>query len=335
MSPPLVTVLIDTYNYGHFIEEAIDSVLAQDFPAERMQIVVVDDGSTDDTAERVKKYGSRIQYFYKPNGGQASAFNLGLNKAQGEIVALLDADDYWLPQKLRRITEEFEKHPEAGMVYHQLMQFEMASGKREPAKFVALSGDLRAGGNSIFWHVPHATSCLAFRRECLECVTPVPEGLRTQADGYVSTLAAFAAPILAIPECLAVYRIHGQNLYSAEEYDVTPEVRRRRVEVRAILMRELRGWLGAHGYDTEHGGVRAFLERWRLYQEKDEFLLAPPGRVRYFRHLLLYNRCYWRHMGVKLRLINYANALGALVVGYKHFYLLDKWREGLRGTLRR
>jgi glycosyltransferase involved in cell wall biosynthesis len=77
-------------NYGHFTEEAIDSVLAQDFPAEQVEIIVVDDGSTDDTGERVKKYGSRIRYFYKANGGQAAALNSGFANARGEIVALLD-----------------------------------------------------------------------------------------------------------------------------------------------------------------------------------------------------------------------------------------------------
>ena len=96
MPQPLFTVLIDSFNYGHFIEEAVDSVLAQDFPADQIEIIVVDDGSTDNTAERLKKYQDRIRYFYKTNGGQASAFNLGLSHAQGEFVALLDADDYFL-----------------------------------------------------------------------------------------------------------------------------------------------------------------------------------------------------------------------------------------------
>src|ERR1700756_5676379 len=116
MTAPLITVLIDKYNYGRFIEEAIESVLSQDFPAEQMEILVVDDGSTDDTAERVRKYGQRVQYFYKPNGGQASAFNFGFAQARGEIIALLDADDYWLAGKLQRVAEEFQKNPGLGMV---------------------------------------------------------------------------------------------------------------------------------------------------------------------------------------------------------------------------
>src|SRR5277367_4974193 len=113
MSPPFVTVVIDTYNYGQFIEEAVDSVLAQEFPSKQREILVVDDGSTDDTAERLKKYGDAIRYLPKPNGGQASAFNHGFARARGEIVALLDADDVWLPGKLRRVCETFEKNPNA------------------------------------------------------------------------------------------------------------------------------------------------------------------------------------------------------------------------------
>ena len=85
MSLPFITVIIDTYNYGHFVEEAIDSVLSQNFPADRMEVLVIDDGSTDDTSERVKKYGERIRYFQKENGGQASAFNFGFSRSRGEI----------------------------------------------------------------------------------------------------------------------------------------------------------------------------------------------------------------------------------------------------------
>src|SRR5271168_19523 len=131
MSPPLVTVLIDTYNYGQYVEEAVQSVLAQDFPVEQREILVVDDGSTDDTAERLRKFGDAITYLRKPNGGQASAFNFGFERARGGIVALLDADDYWLPGKLSRVAEEFAKHPDAGMVYHGIRQYNVQKGNFE------------------------------------------------------------------------------------------------------------------------------------------------------------------------------------------------------------
>jgi glycosyltransferase involved in cell wall biosynthesis len=72
-----------TYNYGHFIEESIESVLSQDYPLDRRELVIVDDGSTDDTADRVRNYGSKVRYFFKPNGVQASALNLGFASARG------------------------------------------------------------------------------------------------------------------------------------------------------------------------------------------------------------------------------------------------------------
>ena len=173
ITQPRVTVLIDAYNYGRFIEEAIDSVLSQDFPPEQFEILVVDDGSTDDTAERVKKYVARIQYLYKPNGGQASAFNVGFHAAQGEIIALLDADDYWLPGKLRRVVDEFDKHPDAGMVYHQLREYNVQTGERQDGSFVAISGSVPANRKTLLCYVLYPTSALAFRRQTIEPLLPV------------------------------------------------------------------------------------------------------------------------------------------------------------------
>jgi glycosyltransferase involved in cell wall biosynthesis len=83
MKIPFFTVLIDVYNYGEYIADAVASVLGQEFPAEEREILVVDDGSTDDTEARLRKFGERIRYFRKPNAGQASAFNFGLS-ARGE-----------------------------------------------------------------------------------------------------------------------------------------------------------------------------------------------------------------------------------------------------------
>jgi len=105
MKAPFFTVLIDTYNYGEYIEQAVSSALAQDFPGEQREILVVDDGSTDDTQERLRKFGESIRYLWKPNGGQASAFNFGFEHARGEVIALLDADDVRLPGKLRRVIQ--------------------------------------------------------------------------------------------------------------------------------------------------------------------------------------------------------------------------------------
>src|SRR5215467_7562443 len=222
MNALVFTVFIDTYNYGHFIEEAIDSVLSQNFPMDQVEILVVDDGSTDDTKERVLKYGDRIRYFYKPNGGQASAFNLGFRHARGEIVALLDADDVWLPDKLKRVHEAVKQNPAVGMIYHQLFWWDGANSAGPDRHFIAVSGHVPDSRRALLQYPIASSSCLAFRRAALEELPPVPETLRSQADAYLTALIIFLAPVVAVSEYLGKYRLHGKNLFQTNVEDASP-----------------------------------------------------------------------------------------------------------------
>jgi glycosyltransferase involved in cell wall biosynthesis len=86
MNEPLVSVLIDTYHHERFIQEAIGSVLAQDFPAADREIIVVDDGSTDRTLQILREFGTQIRVLRKDNGGQASAFNLGISQCWAQSL---------------------------------------------------------------------------------------------------------------------------------------------------------------------------------------------------------------------------------------------------------
>lgn len=334
MSQPLVTVLIDTYNYGSYIEDAINSVLGQDFPLDQVEILVVDDGSTDDTAERVKKYGDRVQYLAKQNGGQASAFNFGLERARGGIVAFLDADDYWLPGKLRRVVQEFDKDPRLGMVHHRLKELDVAANEFRDAPFEPVSGDLTSSRERLLLFTPTPTSGVAFRRSVLEQVGPVPEDIRIQADSYIENLALFVAPVAAIAEPLAVYRIHGRNLYFLAKGAKGAETQKRRIETLEALLKGMQGWFKARGCDMRRLEIRTLLRRWMLFLEREEFKVSPPGRLRFVRHLWRAHRNYsplltWRHSAV-----DYANACGSLIVGYAHYHLLEEWRLRIRGALR-
>jgi glycosyltransferase involved in cell wall biosynthesis len=114
MSDPLVTVLIPTFNYGRFVPEAVESALAQTYP--HREIIVVDDGSTDDTPSRLAPYRDRIQYIYQANRGPDAARNTGIRAARGEFIGLLDADDLWHPRKLELQMQVFRDHPQAGLV---------------------------------------------------------------------------------------------------------------------------------------------------------------------------------------------------------------------------
>jgi glycosyltransferase involved in cell wall biosynthesis len=332
MQTPLVTVLIDAYNYARYIEEAIESVLAQDFPETEREILVVDDGSTDDTPELVRKYGKAISYLRKENGGQASAFNFGLRRARGEIVAFLDADDYWLPGKLRHVVAEFEKNPDAGMVYHSIRQLDESTGAIKDGGLPLLSGFLPANTNDLLSYVLYPTSLLAFRRSAMELLLPIPEALTIQADAHLSGLIIFVAPIVGIPEPLAVYRIHERNLFS-DHGEVSRSRKESRIRTRRALVAGMKRWLAERGWDLRRTDLYAFFKQWDLAQEDDEFTLEMPGRIRTAWHLAEYARFYgpqltWRH-----RTVTYLNAAGSLVVGYQGLHRLDAWRAGIKSVL--
>src|SRR5215831_9468158 len=112
---PIVSVVIPTYNNARFLPEALDSLLGQTY--RDFELIVVDDGSTDDTLEVLKPYRHLIRYVRKENGGPASARNLGIRHASGELIAFQDADDIWLPDKLQLQVDYLREHPEVGLVF--------------------------------------------------------------------------------------------------------------------------------------------------------------------------------------------------------------------------
>jgi glycosyltransferase involved in cell wall biosynthesis len=333
MSLPLISVLITTYNYGRFIEEAIESVLTQDFPPEQMDVLVVDDGSTDDTSQRVKKYGLRIRYFYKPNGGQASALNFGIARAYGEIVALLDADDLFLPGKLVRIVQAFQQDPALGMVYHRLLEWYVQTGERHERSFSAISGDIHKVPDRFLSYLAEPASCISFRRSALNPLLPVPEGIRMLGDTYLVTLIPFLTPILAIPEFLALYRIHGRNSYAADEPEASVEILKGRLRMWQVVIDAMCKWLDNNGYTRKKAPGRAFLNSWISYQARQRFQLGPPGRLSFFRFLVWENHAYSQFQSWKFTAYNYIASLSALLFGYKNRDLMYEWRGKTMTTL--
>ena len=123
---PLVTVIIPTYNRGWILQEAIDSVLDQDFSD--YELIVVDDGSSDNTREILGAYGDRITVLRQPNRGVSAARNRGINEAAGQLIAFLDSDDLWLPGKLSTQVEFFEDNADA--VINQTQEIWIRNGQR-------------------------------------------------------------------------------------------------------------------------------------------------------------------------------------------------------------
>lgn len=251
------SVIIGAYNYGRYIEEAVDSVLAQDFPSGEFEVIVVDDGSTDDTQQRLARYGRAIKYVYQENSGQASAFNTGLAEASGEFVCLLDADDAWKPEKLKVTAAAFAEAADIGMVQHFMMDVD-PDGKPLSQQFDARPDyyslkDLLDGAAGFT-----GTSGLAFRRSLLDRILPVPAGLFYCADEYLYLCILLHGRVRSINSVLGFKKIHGANWFAGTMSDT------RRlgnyVAVKAVILKALTAKLKAAGIDIRRTRVPLPLE---------------------------------------------------------------------------
>ena len=130
LDKPLVTVIIPTYNRGWIIQQAIDSVLDQDF--NDYELIVVDDGSEDNTLEILKAYGKAITVLHQPNKGVSAARNRGIDAAAGRLIAFLDSDDLWLPKKLSTQVKFFENNADA--LINQTQEIWIRNGRRANPK---------------------------------------------------------------------------------------------------------------------------------------------------------------------------------------------------------
>jgi len=122
MGAAFVSVIIPAYNSGPYLTETIESVLRQTYP--HREIIVVDDGSTDDTPARVARYGPALTYIRQAQGGVGAARNRGVAAARGDYIALLDHDDLWVPEKLEVQVEVAARHPASGMLVCDGLEFD-------------------------------------------------------------------------------------------------------------------------------------------------------------------------------------------------------------------
>jgi hypothetical protein len=241
MTKPFVSVLIDTYNHERFIEEAIASVLEQDFPAEDREILVVDDGSTDSTPEIVRKFEPQVRLLRKTNGGQASAFNAGIPECQGEIVAFLDGDDWWAKAKLTKVVEAMSANPTVGVVGHGIT--EVYTDGREHTELLREVSRFRIDSqeSARLFRLRKSflgTSRMALQAKILAEIGKVPEALRIQADEYLFTMGAFLSEVLILREPLTYYRLHDSNAFQVTNGNM--EALGRKQQVLAKLAESLR-----------------------------------------------------------------------------------------------
>jgi glycosyltransferase involved in cell wall biosynthesis len=199
---PLVSVIIPVFNGRNFVIPCIESVIRQDYPRCAIEIILVDDGSTDGTAEIAKQFGSGIRYIFQPNGGTSSARNRGIGLSRGEYVAFLDYDDLWLPQKLSFQVRAMSRIPRPDIVFTQLVQFKDPSLSEEERKRVDV--DERPVSGIL-------ASTALVRQDVFERVGLFTPGVYLEwADWYMRAVQA-GAHVFVIERVLAKRRVHRHN----------------------------------------------------------------------------------------------------------------------------
>ena len=220
---PLVSILVSNYNYARYIGDALQSALGQTYA--NIELIVCDDGSTDDSVQVIEQYerkDARLHFIRKANGGQGSGFNAAFAASRGEIIALLDSDDLFLPHKVERIVADFQAHPDCGFGVHRVIR--MSADLRRQGVW-PMSAPLPSGwygsrlltDGGILPYMP-PTSGLSLRREVAERIFPLPleAPLVSCPDQLITRLAPLLTNVTREDEALSEYRLHGGNNYGPD-----------------------------------------------------------------------------------------------------------------------
>lgn len=203
---PLVSVVIPTFNYGHCVVDAVESALAQTYSP--VEVIVVDDGSTDDTRARLEPYRDRITYIFQPNQGLSAARNTGIRAARGSLIALLDSDDGFHPRKLEFQVAHLTAHPEVGVVATDHFS--------DPnLRWPAITDPVPVARESLERVVAtarFAPSSVLVRRECFDAVGLFDTSLRSVEDKemWVRLADRFTVDRLVAP--LTWYRVQAGSM---------------------------------------------------------------------------------------------------------------------------
>lgn len=210
----LVSIIINNYNYERFLGEAIESALNQTYS--HVEVIVVDDGSTDHSRDVILKYGDRIIPILQPNGKQAEAFNSGFARSQGEIIIFLDSDDYLFPQAVAEIVKVWQS--DLAKVHYRL---DVVDGRGQSMGYSYPQGTIPLSRGKVWQMLLETsgysstpTSGNALNRKALTNLFPIPEAYKLTADDYLSFQVPFYGEVVAIDHALGAYRVHDSNQWA-------------------------------------------------------------------------------------------------------------------------
>jgi glycosyltransferase involved in cell wall biosynthesis len=216
----LASVVVSSFNYARYLPQAIDSALAQTWP--RVEVIVVDDGSTDGSRAVIDGYAGRVRAIFKPNGGQGSALNAGFARSRGEVVLFVDSDDALLPQAVERAWAAMAD-PAVGKAQWRAVEIDEGgrpTGLRVPRHELS-AGDLRdrvLAQGPYGYHWP-PTSANAWSRGLLDRLLPMPEPeFRTCPDLYLAALAPLYGRVACVGQPLSLWRKHSLNQSWREDF---------------------------------------------------------------------------------------------------------------------
>jgi glycosyltransferase involved in cell wall biosynthesis len=209
---PLVSAIIPNYNYARFVGEAVESALGQTYP--NIEVIVVDDGSTDNSLEVLEQYRDRIKIVEQENSGVCVARNRGVAESKGEYIAFLDADDVWLPEKIEKQVKKFESEIDMGLVHVGVIDIN-ASGEKLATHLNGMEGDV-AGELIMFERavILGGGSGVMIPRRVFDDVGGFDESLSTSADWDLYFRIGFAFSVGFIRQPLLKYRLHSSNMHS-------------------------------------------------------------------------------------------------------------------------
>lgn len=271
-----VSVVITNYNYAAYLAEAIDSALGQDYPD--TEVIVIDDGSTDDSAAVIRGYGDRVRAVFRENGGHVSCCDAGLELASGDVLVFLDSDDVLLPNAVSLHVDELRDPAVVGSCgYMTVVDSDgKPTGHRIPAVLPPSGDYLQATlDRGLEVYRSSFTSGHAWPRAFLERVMPLPEEDMIGPDGYLTAIDRLFGKLAFIHEPVALYRVHNRNkgpiLFRFER-----EYMRRQVERKQHRIRFAKSWIDRLGYEVN---AREFykVRDWRLNVMRHALRLMGAG----------------------------------------------------------
>jgi glycosyltransferase involved in cell wall biosynthesis len=257
---PGVSVVIPAYNYAHYLPRTLDSILKQDYP--NVEIVVVDDGSTDNTREIVASYGDKIRYVYQQNAGLSAARNTGIKEAKFEYLGFIDADDEWRPTLISRIMGAFQRLPGEFAIVACHYDYIDADSKPLPVKNLIPIEEREFNCRDFILKTRFTSSSAIITRKAFDTCGTYDVTLRSSEDRDIWIRIASKFRVYIVGERLSLIRRHPHNMSKHAD--------RMKQNIRRVLQKTYHAKLASHADVLFWAKVLSFYFYQNSWRYRDE-----------------------------------------------------------------